>query len=62
MFPNVDRIRHVNCPVFVIHGTRDEVVPFQNGEELFEAIPKRYKYKPLWVPNGNHNSLESSMM
>lgn len=32
MFPNVDRIRQVRCPVFVIHGTRDEIVPFRNGE------------------------------
>lgn len=35
MFPNVDRIRDVTCPVFVIHGTHDEVVPFRNGEVLF---------------------------
>ena len=30
-FCNVDRIGDVMCPVYVIHGTNDEVVPFWNG-------------------------------
>lgn len=38
MFPNVDRIRQVRCPVFVIHGTRDEIVPFRNGEVCINAV------------------------
>lgn len=39
MFPNVDRIPNISCPVLVIHGTRDEVVPFWNGENLFLEAP-----------------------
>ena len=27
-FPNVDRVAKMECPVFVIHGTRDEIIPF----------------------------------
>jgi abhydrolase domain-containing protein 17 len=32
MFANIDRIQEIDCPVFVIHGTRDEVVPFEHGQ------------------------------
>lgn len=39
MFPNVDRIANICCPLLVIHGTRDEIVPFWNGENLFLEAP-----------------------
>ena len=38
MFPNVDRVPNITCPVLVIHGTRDEIVPFWNGEALFMSV------------------------
>jgi len=58
MFPNVDRIPHIACPLLVIHGTRDEVVPFWNGQDLFFASPVQWRSQPLWVENGGHNNLE----
>lgn len=59
MFPNVDRISRVQCPVLIIHGTRDEVVPFWNGEGLFMAVPLKYRAKPFWVDGAGHNNLET---
>lgn len=59
MFPNVDRVARVSCPVFVIHGTRDEVVPFWNGEGMFLAAPLRLRAKPFWVDGAGHNNLET---
>ena len=32
LFPNVDRVGGARCPVLVIHGTHDEVVPFWHGQ------------------------------
>ena len=32
LFCNIDRMRSIECPVTVLHGTRDEVVPFHHGE------------------------------
>lgn len=58
LFPNIDRIGNVNCPVFVVHGTKDEVIPFWNGEDLFMAAPVLWRAKPLWVSGGGHNNLE----
>ena len=61
MFPNIDRIPTLStCPIFIIHGTRDEIVPFQNGERLFLAAPISVRAKPAWIDGGGHNNLEST--
>ena len=32
-FRNIDKIKKVNCPVLVMHGKADEVVPFSHGQK-----------------------------
>jgi abhydrolase domain-containing protein 17 len=58
-FPSLDRIGGVVAPVFVIHGTKDEIVPFQHGEEIFFSTKVEYRAKPLWIDGGGHNNLET---
>lgn len=43
-FPNVAHIRDINCPLLIIHGTDDRIVPFSQGKALFEHAvePKRF--------------------
>ncbi|MBE0536240.1 MAG: alpha/beta hydrolase [Phycisphaerae bacterium] len=54
-FVNIDKMAEVRCPVLVVHGLDDEVVPFWHGEALYEAAnePKRF----LWVDGAGHNDL-----
>lgn len=59
MFCNLDLIEEVESPVTIIHGTRDEVVPFWHGEELFERCQQAWRYKPLWVTDAGHNNIEA---
>jgi len=33
----VDVVKNVRCPLFVLHGTSDEVVPISHGEAIYEA-------------------------
>ena len=49
------RIGKVTAPVLVLHGDRDDVVPFALGERLYELItaPKRF----VRFPGGGHNDL-----
>ncbi|MEA5551281.1 alpha/beta hydrolase [Anabaena cylindrica UHCC 0172] len=56
-FNNLDKIKKVKCPVLVMHGKSDEIIPFTHGEKLFGAVnsPKLY----LWVENAHHNDLFS---
>ena len=54
-FRNLEKMGRVRCPVLVIHGTADNVIPFRHGEALFRAAhePKRN----WWVQNAGHNDL-----
>jgi abhydrolase domain-containing protein 17 len=53
MFENERKLARVACPVLVMHGRRDEVIPFSHGETLF-AVAKEPK-RSLWVPDASHN-------
>jgi len=59
MFPNIDKMPDIECPVFIIHGTRDEVVPFWHGQELFLACKTKWRAKPFWVDGAGHNNIEA---
>jgi abhydrolase domain-containing protein 17 len=56
-FENLKKISRVRCPVLVMHGERDEVIPFRHGEALLADAnePKR----ALWVPDAMHNDFLS---
>ena len=56
-FPNIGLIGQVHCPVLVIHGTADEVVPFAHGRALYDAAPG--PKQSLWVEGAGHNDLEA---
>jgi fermentation-respiration switch protein FrsA (DUF1100 family) len=55
-FPNYKEIERVNCPLFIIHGTSDSVIPIWHGQKLFGLArePKRF----LAVPGADHNDLD----
>lgn len=51
-FDSLAKIGRLRCPLFVMHGERDRVVPIQFGRALFEAAPEPKEAK--WFPEGNH--------
>ncbi len=52
-FPNLTKIKKIKCPVLIMHGTMDDVVPFYHSEKLFQqAHPPKLS---LWVEEANHN-------
>ncbi|CAD6264486.1 unnamed protein product [Miscanthus lutarioriparius] len=58
IYKNIDKIRHVQCPVLVIHGTKDDVVDCSHGKRLWELCLCQHKYEPLWIEGGDHGNLE----
>lgn len=54
-FPNLANIRKVNCPVLIMHGDRDRVIPFWHGEKLYAKAnePKM----SFWVEGADHNNV-----
>ena len=51
-FDSLKSIRQVNCPVLLIHGTQDRIIPFRHAQMVFDAAsePKRH----LWIEGGEH--------
>ncbi|HWN55040.1 MAG TPA: alpha/beta hydrolase [Methylomirabilota bacterium] len=52
-FRNIDKIGHVRCPVLVMHGEADEIVPLWHGQRLFQAAPPPKRL--LAVAGAHHN-------
>jgi uncharacterized protein len=54
-FESEKEIARVACPKIIIHGTRDEIVPFQLGKRLHDVAPHPKLFYP--VPEAGHNDL-----
>jgi fermentation-respiration switch protein FrsA (DUF1100 family) len=48
-------VRRARCPVWVIHGTRDEVVGAWTGPALYRLAPE--PKRAWWVEGAGHNNL-----
>ena len=54
-FDSHQKIRDVHAPILIVHGTRDEVVPFEMGQQLFRAAPEPKRFYP--IEGAGHNNL-----
>jgi fermentation-respiration switch protein FrsA (DUF1100 family) len=60
-FRNIDKISRVRCPVLVLHGGADDIVPIAHGRALWTAArePKRFVavdgagHNDLWIAGAN---------
>src|SRR3569623_1872440 len=55
-FPNIDRMRNIDCPVLIAHGTLDKIVPFSHGKALQKASPKAEMFTTYGM---HHNYIET---
>ena len=55
-FNNLAKMARVRCPVLVMHGRADQVVPFRHGESLLAAAhdPKSH----FWLDGAGHNDFD----
>ena len=56
-FRTVDRLERMRCPVLVLHGDADRVVPPAHGRELFARA--RDPRRSLFVPGAGHGDLQA---
>jgi fermentation-respiration switch protein FrsA (DUF1100 family) len=54
-YPSLRRIARLRSPLLVIHGERDEIVPFSHGQRLFAAAPEPKRFHA--VAGAGHNDL-----
>ncbi len=55
-FHNLDKIRVCSMPTLIIHGEDDQIIPFRDGQSLYNACPARDKTL-LKIPGAGHNDL-----
>jgi len=48
-------ISSVTCPVYLFHGTADDIVPYGSSEQLLKLI--RTESRLIKIPGGGHNDL-----
>ncbi len=55
-FPTWQYGEEVDCPIVIIHGTEDLVVPYESGERLYKTLPKA-QTTLVTISGGSHNNL-----
>mmetsp|Transcript_92346 Transcript_92346/g.258074 ORF Transcript_92346/g.258074 Transcript_92346/m.258074 type:complete len:275 (+) Transcript_92346:67-891(+) len=60
VFCNIDKVKDVCCPTFILYGTRDEIVPCWHGKALADRFAKEgTQVESFVVEGGDHNNLET---
>ncbi len=54
-FANIRRIRRINCPLLLIHGTADQTVPFTHSEALLSAAAEPKSL--VAIAQADHNDI-----
>lgn len=55
-FGNLDKIQRFDKPTLIIHAELDHIIPFSDGQALYDASPSSDKTL-LKIPNANHNDI-----
>ena len=56
-FRNDLKIKKITCPIHIFHGTKDQVVPYSESQQLIRILEDESILTTL--PNGGHNNLET---
>ncbi len=56
-FNSLEAIKNIDCPILIIHGKDDTLIPYTHSEELALQAPRLYKH--IIIPNLGHNDFYS---
>jgi pimeloyl-ACP methyl ester carboxylesterase len=56
-FPAAEFLQRRKAPVLVMHGDRDSIIPFAQGQALFDRIPGPKRF--VVIPGGDHNDVSA---
>lgn len=54
-YPSMDRIGALTCPLLVLAGDRDRIIPLEQSRRLFQAAPEPKRF--VTIPGARHNDL-----
>ena len=55
-FCSVDKAKKISCPVMIIHGNKDRIVPYVHGRILAKLIPSQFLFEFVTVNGADHNN------
>ena len=55
-FGNIEKIKQFDKPTLIIHAEFDHIIPFSDGQALYDACPSADKTL-LMIPRANHNNI-----
>ena len=55
--PTYKWLKYVNCPIHIIHGTDDKLIPFKSSVKLSEIKPKQTRLYP--IIGGGHKNMNT---
>ena len=58
-FQNIENVSQISVPTYIIHGTDDYLIPFEQGQRLFE-LSKTDTKRFFPIQGGDHNDLSSA--
>ncbi|MDY6856775.1 MAG: alpha/beta hydrolase [Thermodesulfobacteriota bacterium] len=56
-FNNIKKIVNVSCPLLIIHGTQDKVVPFEMGKRMYNEAKTEKQF--VQIEGAGHNNLST---
>ncbi|MGB3151010.1 MAG: alpha/beta hydrolase [Maribacter sp.] len=56
-FPSHEYVQKVKCPIYIVHGTVDHIIPFEQAQNLFKKVPEG-QGSFYTVEGGGHNYLQ----
>lgn len=51
-YDTIEYIKNISCPMLVAHSRNDEIIPFDEGREIFDAAPEPKQFLEM---RGGHN-------
>lgn len=59
---NHKAMEHISCPTLFIHGQRDNLIPSQHSETLYNSFKDTNNKELVLLPNDDHNSISDPIM
>jgi fermentation-respiration switch protein FrsA (DUF1100 family) len=59
IFTSYKEITKIRCRISILHGLKDEIIPYKNAERLHRLAQKS---KLITLPNATHNNIESNQL
>ena len=56
-FDNLSKIKNIQCPLLVVHGTNDEVVPYSMGQDIYNKATVEKQF--VAIQGADHNNLSA---